>query len=72
MLMLLVQSGIISPEEAYAILQGNSGSIPLAEEVDTRYHITVMLAYKPELIDETLTRKGLNRDDKIEKLEVIQ
>lgn len=47
-----------------------SASTPTPEPTDTRIHFSVLLGYNEELRENELDRKGLNKSDKIEPLEV--
>ena len=76
----------MSMDEFYAMIPGytpgtgsgsgsGTGSIPSTPaepEVDTRYHFSVSLGYRQELIDAELERKGLSYSDKLQPLEVAK
>ena len=51
---------------------GSIPSTPAEPEVDTRYHFSVSLGYRQELIDAELERKGLSYSDKLQPLEVAK
>ena len=51
---------------------GSTPSTPAEPEVDTRYHFSVSLGYRQELIDAELERKGLSYSDKLQPLEVAK
>ena len=51
---------------------GSTPSAPAEPEVDTRYHFSVSLGYRQELIDAELERKGLSYSDKLQPLEVAK
>lgn len=50
----------------------NTGSSQTQKPADNRYYLTVVLAYDESLIQAEQTRKGLDRDAKVEKVEVGQ
>ena len=50
----------------------NTGSSQTQKPADNRYYLTVVLAYAESLIQAEQTRKGLDRDAKVEKVEVGQ
>lgn len=50
----------------------NTGASQTQKPVDNRYYLTVVLAYDESLIQAEQTRKGLDRDAKVEKVEVGQ
>lgn len=50
----------------------NTGASQTQKPADNRYYLTVVLAYDESLIQAEQTRKGLDRDAKIEKVEVGQ
>lgn len=50
----------------------NTGASQTQKPADNRYHLTVVLAYDESLIQAEQTRKGLDRDAKVEKVEVGQ
>lgn len=50
----------------------NTGSGQAQKPADNRYYLTVVLGYDESLIQAELTRKGLDRDAKVEKVEVAQ
>jgi hypothetical protein len=51
---------------------GDGTSQAPQQPVDERYHFTVLLIYKPELIQAERERKGLDYDAKIAELEVAK
>lgn len=50
----------------------NTGASQTQKPADNRYYLTVVLAYDESLIQAEQTRKGLDRDAKVEKVEVGQ
>lgn len=50
----------------------NTGTSQTQKPADNRYYLTVVLAYDESLIQAEQTRKGLDRDAKVEKVEVGQ
>lgn len=50
----------------------NTGTSQMQKPADNRYYLTVVLAYDESLIQAEQTRKGLDRDAKVEKVEVGQ
>lgn len=50
----------------------NTGSSQTQKPADNRYYLTVVLAYDESLIQAEQARKGLDRDAKVEKVEVGQ
>lgn len=50
----------------------NTGSSQTQKPADNRYYLTVVLGYDESLIQAEQTRKGLDRDAKVEKVEVAQ
>ena len=48
----------------------NTGASQTQKPADNRYYLTVVLAYDESLIQAEQTRKGLDRDAKVEKVEV--
>lgn len=50
----------------------NTGSSQTQKPADNRYYLTVVLTYDESLIQAEQTRKGLDRDAKVEKVEVGQ
>lgn len=50
----------------------NTGSSQTQKPADNRYYLTVVLSYDESLIQAEQTRKGLDRDAKVEKVEVGQ
>lgn len=50
----------------------NTGASQTQKPADNRYYLTVVLGYDESLIQAELTRKGLDRDAKVEKVEVGQ
>ena len=50
----------------------NTGASQTQKPADNRYYLTVVLGYDESLIQAEQTRKGLDRDAKIEKVEVGQ
>lgn len=50
----------------------NTGASQTQKPADNRYYLTVVLSYDESLIQAEQTRKGLNRDAKVEKVEVGQ
>ena len=50
----------------------NTGTSQTQEPADNRYYLTVVLTYDESLIQAEQTRKGLDRDAKVEKVEVGQ
>lgn len=50
----------------------NTGASQTQKPADNRYFLTVVLAYDESLIQAEQTRKGLDRDAKVEKVEVGQ
>lgn len=50
----------------------NTGTSQTQKPVDNRYYLTVVLDYDESLIQAEQTRKGLDRDAKVEKVEVGQ
>ena len=50
----------------------NTGSSQTQKPADNRYYLTVVLGYDESLIQAEQTRKGLDRDAKVEKVEVGQ
>lgn len=50
----------------------NAGASQTQKPADNRYYLTVVLAYDESLIQAEQTRKGLDRDAKVEKVEVGQ
>ena len=50
----------------------NTGTSQMQKPADNRYYLTVVLAYVESLIQAEQTRKGLDRDAKVEKVEVGQ
>lgn len=50
----------------------NTGASQTQKPADNRYYLTVVLAYDKSLIQAEQTRKGLDRDAKVEKVEVGQ
>lgn len=50
----------------------NTGASQMQKPADNRYYLTVVLAYDESLIQAEQTRKGLDRDAKVEKVEVGQ
>lgn len=50
----------------------NIGASQTQKPADNRYYLTVVLAYDESLIQAEQTRKGLDRDAKVEKVEVGQ
>lgn len=50
----------------------NTGASQTQKPADNRYYLTVVLAYDESLIQAEQTRKGLDRDAKVEKVEVDQ
>lgn len=50
----------------------NTGTSQTQKPVDNRYYLTVVLSYDESLIQAEQTRKGLDRDAKVEKVEVGQ
>lgn len=50
----------------------NSGASQTQKPADNRYYLTVVLGYDESLIQAEQTRKGLDRDAKVEKVEVGQ
>ena len=50
----------------------NTGASQTQKPADNRYYLTVVLAYDESLIQGEQTRKGLDRDAKVEKVEVGQ
>ena len=50
----------------------NTGASQTQKPADNRYYLTVVLAYDEFLIQAEQTRKGLDRDAKVEKVEVGQ
>lgn len=50
----------------------NTGASQTQKPADNRYYLTVVLAYDEALIQAEQTRKGLDRDAKVEKVEVGQ
>lgn len=50
----------------------NTGASQTQKPADNRYYLTVVLAYDESLIQVEQTRKGLDRDAKVEKVEVGQ
>lgn len=50
----------------------NTGASQTQKPVDNRYYLTVVLSYDESLIQAEQTRKGLDRDAKVEKVEVGQ
>lgn len=50
----------------------NTGASQTQKPADNRYYLTVVLAYDESLIQTEQTRKGLDRDAKVEKVEVGQ
>lgn len=50
----------------------NTGASQTQKPADNRYYLTVVLTYDESLIQAEQTRKGLNRDAKVEKVEVGQ
>lgn len=50
----------------------NTGASQTQKPADNRYYLTVVLSYDESLIQAEQTRKGLDRDAKVEKVEVGQ
>lgn len=50
----------------------NTGTSQTQKPADNRYYLTVVLSYDESLIQAEQTRKGLDRDAKVEKVEVGQ
>lgn len=50
----------------------NTGASQTQKPADNRYYLTVVLSYDESLIQAEQTRKGLDRDAKVEKVEVAQ
>ena len=50
----------------------NTGSGQAQEPADNRYYLTLVMGYDEALIQAEQARKGLNRDAKVEKVEVAQ
>lgn len=50
----------------------NTGASQTQKPADNRYYLTVVLSYDESLIQAEQTRKGLDRDTKVEKVEVGQ
>lgn len=50
----------------------NTGASQTQKPADNRYYLTVVLTYDESLIQAEQTRKGLDRDAKVEKVEVSQ
>ena len=50
----------------------NTGASQTQKPADNRYYLTVVLTYDESLIQAEQTRKGLDRDAKVEKVEVDQ
>lgn len=50
----------------------NTGASQTQKPADNRYYLTVVLAYDESLIQAEQTRKGLDRDAKVEKVEVSE
>ena len=50
----------------------NTGASQTQKPADNRYYLTVVLDYDESLIQAEQTRKGLDRDAKVEKVEVGQ
>lgn len=50
----------------------NTGASQTQKPADNRYYLTVVLTYDESLIQAEQTRKGLDRDTKVEKVEVGQ
>ena len=50
----------------------NTGASQTKKPADNRYYLTVVLGYDESLIQAEQTRKGLDRDAKVEKVEVAQ
>ena len=50
----------------------NTGSSQTQKPADNRYYLTVVLGYDESLIQAEQTRKGLDREAKVEKVEVAQ
>lgn len=50
----------------------NTGASQMQKPADNRYYLTVVLDYDESLIQAEQTRKGLDRDAKVEKVEVGQ
>lgn len=50
----------------------NTGSAQAQKPADNRYYLTIVLGYDESLIQAEQARKGLDRDAKVEKVEVAQ